>query len=264
MLAHWPVEGAEGDVGAGTPGVTGPRPVDVGVVRVLLGGVRDAPVVGQRVAEIEQHRAAGLRHGVAELLEGGPGIELRADSAEEVDLDGVDLPVGELPRVLGVMASAAEPAALAAVVGARVGVDAGSESALVQIRHQGGDAGGEAAGVRGQPALAVARGVGLPAAVEPDDVVTAVPEPAADEMVGDRPDLLLGGGAEAVVGVPAHVRRGGEAAVVVRGGALVDGLAGGPVHGLGRRPVHCLRGRHGHHREQRGEDGGHRGPMRSH
>ncbi len=240
--------GAPGDVRAGAPGVGDRRGVDVRVVRVLLGCVRQAPVVGERVAEVEQHLAAGLGDRVAELLVRRARIELGPDAAQEVDLDRVDLPAGELPCVGVVVTPAAQAAALAAVVGAGVGVDACLEAAFVQVGHQRGDAGGEAVRVGDQPPLCVAGVVGLPAAVEPHDVVTGFPQTAVDQLVRDGAHLLFGGGAEAVVGVPAHVGRRREAAVVVGGGSLVGAGAG---HGRGGRGG----GQHGHDGDRGGSAG---------
>jgi hypothetical protein len=70
-----------------------------------------------------------------------------------------------------------------------------------------------------------------PIAVDPDDPVAGVAQSVRHHEVGDGRDLGLGRiAAEPEVGVPAHIGRGREPAVVEVRSALVDGGAVGGAH----------------------------------
>ncbi len=166
-----------------------------------------------RIAQVEDDRPVaavvsqrGGEFGVDRLR-----IEVRRDAAEEVDFDGVESPRGEGVGIGLVMTVAAEPAT-AGDVRAGIRVDPGFQPLGVDGSGERTHAARESGRITLQCAVGAARHGRLPAAVEPDDVVALLRQPARDQEVGDVQDLGAGVVAsQAVVGVPALVRRRAQA-----------------------------------------------------
>src|SRR3954451_1940338 len=112
-------------------------------------------------------------------------VQVGRDTTEVVDLHRVEAPRGELVRVALVVTTAAQTTP-PRDVRTGVGVDTRLQAFAVDVVDERLQAARELGRVRDQITGVAARLVGLPATVQPDDVVPGLREPAADQRVRDR------------------------------------------------------------------------------
>jgi len=127
--------------------------------------------------QVEQHPPAGLGDRVPELTERLARVEFLRDTTQEVDLDRVHLPLGELPGILLVVPPLPRPQFLPSNAPGIRFVDPRFEAAAVQVVDHRRDPVREPGPVSGQPAARVPRRRRLPPTVEPHMLYPVVAQP---------------------------------------------------------------------------------------